>query len=104
MIQLRTSFELVRLGINFSLFKGPCCILIPNYEIQTISYVYSCNIYIYTHTHTHTHTHVTPRPLFFCYPLNKWLSGAQSSCGCFGNDKNPLPLLGFKPLTVQSVA
>ena len=61
-------------------------------------------IYIYTHTHTHTHTHVTPRPLFFCYPLNKWLSGAQSSCGRFGNDKYPLPLLGFKPLTVQSVA
>jgi hypothetical protein len=33
------------------------------------------------------------------YPLTVRLGGLQSWWGCFGEEKNLLPLLGFKPQT-----
>jgi len=35
------------------------------------------------------------------YPLNRRLDGAHSWSGHFGDEKNLLPLLGFKPQIVQ---
>jgi hypothetical protein len=38
------------------------------------------------------------------YPLNRRLSGLQSWCGHFGEEKNLLPLPGYEPWTIQPVA
>jgi hypothetical protein len=49
-----------------------------------------------------------PRPLYLGaesrYPLNRRLGGAQSRSGSFGEEENPLPLLGFEPKISQPAA
>ena len=35
------------------------------------------------------------------YPLNRWLNGPQSQSTRIGEEKNLLPLFGFKPLNIQ---
>lgn len=51
---------------------------------------------------------LTPRPLYVGkyrrYPLNERLGGPKSRFGRFGEEKNPLPLSGFEPQTIQPIA
>jgi len=39
-----------------------------------------------------------------CYPLNRRLSLPQKQSAHFGEEKNPLPLLGFKLWIIQPTA
>jgi hypothetical protein len=38
------------------------------------------------------------------YSLSRWLGGIHTQSGRFGEDKNLLPLPGFEPWIVQSIA
>jgi hypothetical protein len=47
--------------------------------------------------------HITPEKEEW-YPLNRRVSGPQRRSGRFGEEENNLPLRGFEPRTLRSVA